>query len=280
MKVDVWSALGDIIERQRPVGQDIERRDDGLAYCISCGGAKEKRIMIAGQERVVPCLCKCEKEKRDKEKAEEAARQEMLRVRDLKASSGMDKKLRGASFSAFEETDDNRAVLALAKKYTGNFKGMEERNQGLLFYGSVGTGKSYTAACIANALMEEQVSVIMTSFVKILLDIRGTEDEAGYMTMLNRPRLLIIDDLGAERNTEYALEKVYGIIDNRVRAEKPMILTTNLSLEEMMECRDIRYQRIYDRILEVCYPVEMNWKSFRRRTAAERFNEMKRFMEG
>ena len=59
-------------------------------------------------------------------------------------------------------------------------------------------------------------------------------DEAAYIGMLNACSLLIIDDLGAERNTDYALEKVYNVIDSRVRADKPMILTTNLTFDEMM----------------------------------------------
>ena len=192
----------------------------------------------------------------------------------------MDSRLRGASFAEYEKTAENVKILRMAKRYVENFKDMEKKSQGLLLYGSVGTGKSYTAACIANALMEKSTTVIMTSFVKVLSDIGSAQDEASYLADLNRPRLLIIDDLGAERSTEYALEKVYNVVDSRVRSDKPMILTTNLTLEEMMESRDIRYQRIYDRILEVCFPVEMKWKSFRRRTAAERFNEMMKLMEG
>ena len=93
-------------------------------------------------------------------------------------------------------------------------------------------------------------------------------------------KLLILDDLGTERNTDYALEKVYNIIDSRSRASKPMILTTNLSLDEMMDATDIRYKRIYDRILETCYPVEISGDSFRMQSAAQRFDRMAEFMEG
>lgn len=156
---------------------------------------------------------------------------------------------------------------------------MKEKNQGLLLYGPVGTGKSYTAACIANALMEQSVTVVMTSFVKILQDIQSVGNEANYIQILNSASLLIIDDLGAERNTDYALEKVYNIIDSRSRTDKPMILTTNLELSDMLECTDIRYKRVYDRIFETCYPVEMKGKSFREIEAAQRFEEMQKFLE-
>lgn len=81
----------------------------------------------------------------------------------------------------------------------------------------------------------------MTSFVKILQNIQK-QDEAEYIAMLNSAKLLILDDLGTGRNTDYALEKVYNIIDSCSRVSKPMVLTTNLSLDEMMDATDIRYK--------------------------------------
>jgi DNA replication protein DnaC len=150
----------------------------------------------------------------------------------------------------------------------------------LLFWGDVGTGKSFTAACIANELIQREQSVIMTSFVKILQDLWDKKtDEQGYMAKFERVSLLIIDDLGAERNTDYALEKVYNVIDSRYRSGKPMILTTNLSLSEIMDTMDMRYKRVYDRILEICYPVHAVGKSFRITEAAKRFDEMKQYFQ-
>ncbi len=115
-------------------------------------------------------------------------------------------------------------------------------------WGDVGTGKSYTAAAIANALMERRVSVIMTSLIKILSKVGNTGVCEDTIENLNRPQLLILDDFGAERSTDYVLENVYNIIDSRYRSGKPLILTTNLTLEEMKRTDDRRYQRIYDRI--------------------------------
>lgn len=266
--------------RKNQVAEDDYMGDDGLIHCGKCHGAKEKILTFNTKTHKVPVLCACRIAERQKEEAERAAREEMARISRIKAASLMDSRLRNATFNEYEESTDNGKVLRLAQRYAEQFEEMERKNQGLLFYGTVGTGKSFTAACIANSLMDKGISVIMTSFVKVLSDIRSTEDEAQYLAGLNRPKLLIIDDLGAERGTEYALEKVYNVVDSRVRANKPMILTTNLTLDEMMNSRDVRYQRIYDRILEVCFPVEMSWKSYRRRSAAERFTEMQKLMEG
>ena len=100
------------------------------------------------------------------------------------------------------------------------------------------------------------------------------------MSALMEAKLLILDDMGSERSTDFALEKIYNVIDSRSRTSRPMIITTNVSLDEMLSEPDIRFKRIYDRIFETCYPVEMPGDSFRRITAAERFDAMQKFMEG
>ena len=124
------------------------------------------------------------------------------------------------------------------------------------------------------------IPVVMTSFVKILQNIQGNPDEEEkIMAGLNVAKLLIIDDLGAERSTDYALEKVYNIIDSRYLSGKPLILTTNMTLKEMQETQDIRYKRIYDRIFEMCFPVRFAGRSWREKVAAKRFDEMKNLME-
>lgn len=190
-----------------------------------------------------------------------------------------DKKYREVTFDKYEVREENKKVFEMAKKYADRFQDMYKKNQGLLLYGPVGTGKSFTAACIGNYLLDNAKPVIMTSFVKILQDIWENDREAEYITILNSASLLIVDDLGTERETDYALEKVYNIIDSRVRANKPMIITSNLELNDMMECEDIRKKRIYDRILECCYPMYVGGKSFRMMKAAQRFDEMKDFLE-
>lgn len=253
--------------------------EDGLVYCGVCGKNKQLRISFGDKEHVVRCLCKCEVKDLEEKKRQEEYEEQMRRINRLKDASMMDSKFRNVTFDKYEVRDENIKAFGLAKKYAERFHEMYGKNQGILLYGPVGTGKSYTAACIANYLLGNMKSVIMTSFVKILQDIWDENKEAEYITILNSASLLIIDDLGTERETDYALEKVYNIIDSRVRANKPMIITSNLELKDMMDCDDIRKKRIYDRILECCYPVFVGGKSFRMLKAAERFDEMKDFLE-
>ncbi len=253
--------------------------EDGLVYCGKCGSRKQLRVKFGDKTHVVRCVCKCESKELEEKKRQEEYEEQMRRINRLKEASMMDKKYREITFDKYEVREENKKVFEMAKKYADRFQDMYKKNQGLLLYGPVGTGKSFTAACIGNYLLDNAKPVIMTSFVKILQDIWENDREAEYITILNSASLLIVDDLGTERETDYALEKVYNIIDSRVRANKPMIITSNLELNDMMECEDIRKKRIYDRILECCYPMYVGGKSFRMMKAAQRFDEMKDFLE-
>ena len=253
--------------------------EDGLVYCGKCGSRKQLRVKFGDKTHVVRCVCKCESKELEEKKRQEEYEEQMRRINRLKEASMMDKKYREVTFDKYEVREENKKVFEMAKKYADRFQDMYKKNQGLLLYGPVGTGKSFTAACIGNYLLDNAKPVIMTSFVKILQDIWENDREAEYITILNSAALLIIDDLGTERETDYALEKVYNIIDSRVRANKPMIITSNLELNDMMECEDVRKKRIYDRILECCYPMYVGGKSFRMMKAAQRFDEMKDFLE-
>lgn len=256
---------------------------DGLLYCGQCNTRKEREIIwFDGKPKKVPVMCKCRAEEERLKKEQMQKEEEMRSIQRAKISSMMDDTFRTACFANYQIRNGNERHLKVAKKYCIEFGKMYERNQGLLFWGTVGTGKSYTAACIANYLLEANTSVVMTSFVRILQEMQGfdREREETFTNKLNSVKLLIIDDLGAERSTDYALEKVYGIIDNRYRAKKPLILTTNLTLRQMQEATDIRYARIYDRIFEMCYPMEFSGVSWRKREAAQRYEEIRKILEG
>lgn len=258
--------------------------EDGLIHCGKCHGKKQTRLPVSaftrGKEKIVHCICRCQIEANERRKEEEERKKAMERIERLKNASLINDKLRNARFCTFQKDDNNQKVYTLAEQYVKKFDEMYRERQGLLFWGNVGTGKSYTAACIANELLERNIPVVMTSFVKILQNILGNpEEEKVVMNRLNDARLLVIDDLGTERNTDYALEKVYNIIDSRYRVGKPLILTTNMTVKEMQDTTDIRYKRIYDRIFEMCFPVRVPGRSWREKEAEKRFDEMKKLME-
>lgn len=263
--------------------------EEGLLVCGVCGEQRQKFIDFAApteddpnhtKKLKVATMCRCEREVEERRKREKQNEEDMERIRKLKKASLMDEKLSGATFRNFKPTKYNARNLKLCQRYAEKFDLMLEKNQGLLFWGDVGTGKSFAAACIANYLLERKSPVIMTSFVKLLEVIQASrEEEPAILNRLGYAKLVIFDDLGAERGTDYALEKVYNIIDSRYRKSLPMILTTNLTIEEMKRDMDIRYSRIYDRIFEICYPMQFTGPSWRKTEASRRFDEMKKLLE-
>ena len=153
---------------------------------------------------------------------------------------------------------------------------MREKNVGLLLWGGVGTGKSYTAGCIANALMEQEVAVCMTNFARIMNELNSTF--AGRNEVVDKLcsyPLLVIDDFGMERGTEYALEQIYNTIDSRYRSRKPLIVTTNLTLTELKNPQDTAHARIYDRLLELCTPIACTGPSMRKNIGQAKLNLLK-----
>lgn len=271
---------------QRSIDANPEKEgdfiQDGVLHCGVCKEAKREDFEWHGLHALTSRDCKCIRDAKERAEKQKRYEERMARVEYLRGNSLMDEKFLKTTFKNFDITEDNRTIYNACVKYCKSFQQMFDDNQGLLFYGSVGTGKSFTAACIGNYLMGQLRPVVMTSFVKLLERFSSFKmnDDQRLIEQLTEPDLLILDDLGAERDTDFALEKVYAVIDDRYRAGKPIILTTNLTLKEMKENTDIRYARIYDRVFEMCYPIKFDGISRRRMVARDRFNKMKAFFEG
>ena len=257
---------------------------EGLLVCGKCKKRRQTFVMASDptpdepdRKRPVKVTTQCDCDKRRELEEKKAAENKaaMERVNRLKDASLMGERFQRAKFENLQITQYNERNLKLCRRYAERFDEMVEKKQSLLFWGNVGTGKSFAAACIANYLLDRGVPVMMTSFVKLLSLIQnGDEKEADIISRLNSAKLVIFDDLGAERNTDYALEKIYNIIDSRYQRELPIIFTTNLTITEMKNETDNRYKRIYDRVFENIYPMQFTGPSWRRKEASRRFEEM------
>ena len=170
----------------------------------------------------------------------------------------------------FENDNGKCPVLEKAKAYVSNWEKMKEKNCGLIFLGDVGTGKTFAAACIANALTDEGVTVRMTSFNNALKAVFASDDKDKVFDELCSYDLLILDDFGAERDTSYAVEQLYNLIDKRYISGKPLIITTNLSYKELKNPENMNYKRIYDRILEMCVAIVFRGENMRKAVAKEK----------
>ena len=199
-------------------------------------------------------------------KAAEERQRRMERIKRRKAQGLQDRYLYDYTFS---NDNGQNPLMDKAHAYVENWKEAYKSNIGLLLFGDVGTGKSFFAGCIANALLDQDVPVLMTNFPTILNRLTGmfSEDRSEFIASFDEYDLLIIDDLGVERSTEYAMEQMFFVIDSRYRSRRPMIITTNLNLSELKNPPDLAHARIYDRILERCAPILFDGKNFREENA-------------
>ena len=233
--------------------------------------------MLQGKIFLPSILCKCQREIYEQEEAQRMLREKQLEIEHLRASGLQDKALYGYTF---DKDNGMNPEIKLAHNYVDNWEKMKSTASGLLLWGDVGTGKSFFAGCIANALLEKGVPVLMTNFSRILNTLTGMhfEDRNQFIDSLNQYSLLIIDDLGIERNSEFALEQVFNVIDSRYRSKKPLIVTTNLTLQELNTPSDLPHKRIYDRILERCVPVRINNRNIRQENASANLQEAKKLL--
>lgn len=265
----------DDIEKRAAESIKAEQGDyivDGLLYCAKCKTPKQCRIEILGKERTPFCLCKCEAEKREREEAEIKRAEFEKHIKKLRAAAFPESDMRDWTF----ENDDrgNEKVSTVARNYVENFGKMREDGKGLLLFGTVGTGKTYIAACIANALIDKGYPVLMTNFARIRNTAQGLFDgRQEYFDSLNRFPLLILDDLSAESKSDYMQEIVYNVIDSRYRAGLPVIVTTNLTSEELKHPADVTNQRTFSRLFEMCIPLEVKGDDRRRARLKEDFKE-------
>ena len=232
---------------------------DGLLHCLICHEKVQTEVEFKGIKKRVRCICSCRK--KEIEASNERDRLDHIeRQRNICFSEREMKKW------CFSNDDRRNAEISDAMmKYVANFEDFKKQGTGLLLYGDVGTGKTFYGACIANELIDRGYTVLMTNFAKLTNTLQGMmEGKQNYIDSLNKYNLLIIDDLGIERKTEFVQELVYNITDSRYRTGLPFIITTNLSLMEISNPSDIAYARIYDRILERCFPVKVAGMSRRK----------------
>lgn len=206
-----------------------------------------------------------ELEQREKELDKERIKNKIKKYKDI---SVIDRKLLNADFKTAEQDKH----IKLCQKYAEKFVKIGTAPQGLLLHGSVGTGKTFASACISNYLMENGKTVLVMNLGLYLIKLKKEWDEAesNVLEYVKHCDLLVIDDFGVEKVTEFVLDKAFALIDTRYRAEKPLIITTNLSLKEIT---DKFGSRISDRLQEMCYPLRVEGQSKRLNRKRDEFLE-------
>lgn len=276
--MDINNTFDEIIEQGKmnikAEPGDYINEEDGLLYCGKCHTKKQTIVNIFGRIRKPMCVCTCEAERMEAKKKEEERQEFERKVKRLRRSGFPKSEMAEWTF----ENDDmkNPKITKAMENYANNFHDFMKKGQGLLLYGNCGTGKTYAACEVANALIDEGYPVLATNFARLTNTLQGMyEGKQTYIDSLNGFSLLIIDDLGAERTSEFMQEMIYTIIDSRYRAGLPMIITTNMDISKIKNPANVEQARIYDRIIERCFPIKVTGESRRRGKIKENYNHLK-----
>ena len=273
--------LNDIKDKAKQyvfAADDYEK--DGLMYCAKCNTPKQMRIksLSSGNEEIIYCTCSCQQDEYKKKQEWYNKEQRLRQIESIRLSGIKDSQLLNCRFN--KDMFPHSAHSIQCRNYCDNWEKNLKANNGLLFFGTVGTGKTFYAGCILNEILERYVvSVKATSLSNLMNGIFSASDKNEYIQKnIQEPMLLLIDDLGTERDTSYSAERIFEIIDERYKTKKPTIFTTNLTYAYMKNPTKLNEQRIFDRILEMCIPINFDGESIRKINANQKLKKAKEFL--
>ena len=226
------------------------------------------------------CNCKSAVEERNKielEKQKELEKQyEEFRKQEynkkIKQYYGTDfitEQFKSKTLDTFMVNEENRKTKLAAQKFLYKFKDMKK---GIIFMGKNGTGKTHISMAISNELMKENIPVIfgtLTDLVAKYSKCYKEHTEIELTKLYSKVDLLVIDDLGVESMNDWMLSKLFVIINERMKNELPIIITTNYNLEELRKRLSIPNKvcetpnSIISRLCSICYRVECKGKDYR-----------------
>lgn len=256
--------------------------------CQYCGKElKDNRIQIKigevmsyisiGYEK---CDCKNaqrdykqQKIKMEKIKRLKAEKEKQERIKQLYTKSGMPTRLKGYTFSNFKVNSTNQKQWLKAQEYAQ--KCLSGKTQGSLFIaGKVGAGKTHLASSIANAFILDEKPVIFGTLINLLGEIKDSykddsETEGNIIRRYSSIPLLVIDDLGKEKPSEWTLEKLFTIINNRYENNLPVVITTNYNRDQLTErlsngSNDVIAESIISRLYAMCSGIYLGGKDKRK----------------
>lgn len=188
-------------------------------------------------------------------------------------NSKMSKRNLNYKFDNFEVNSNNKKVYQSLKEYSEKLANSVER-KGLILVGNNGVGKTHLACSIANELIKNGIPIIYGTLINLLAELKNTYDvdnnisEMEIIKLYEKVDLLIIDDLGKEKPSEWGLEKLFTIINSRYENNLPVIITTNYDQNSLIDRLSINGEietakSIISRLYEMCYLVKIEDRDHR-----------------
>ena len=270
--IDIIPQNGDVTDMT-----DCEERD-GKMYCKKCGTLRQIEINVFGTSRKVWCLCQCQAQEEADIKLKLQTDMSIMQIRHLRELALADPDFKNCTF---DKDNGKQPRMKECRKYARDFKMHLEKQSGLLLLGPCGTGKTFASKCIANRLIDSGYPVLVTNFGRIAESVTaaGFEERGEYYDSLMKYPLLVIDDMGRERESDFMMEIIQRVIDDRDRSGKPMIVSTNFTAQDINNPRNDNWARIFSRIMKTCYPLKFDGDDNRAEMGMKRNAEMKKYFE-
>lgn len=278
MVVDLKQLISDIV---------IDTNDKMHKQCKFCGKLLDLKDYMALYENnyieniaTAYSRCNCDEANKIWKIYDEFIEKEKLKEFNLKQidklfqNNNLGKRQLNSTFENYKITNKNKKAYENAKKYANKLIN-GETDKGLFITGTYGVGKTYLASCIANETIKNKNTVVFGTLIQLLDYIKDTYKDSSvsdkeYLNLYSSVDLLIIDDLGKEKPTEWVLEKLFLIVNNRYNNYLPIVITTNYNRNQLRErlCVNKNYSMvdsIISRLYEMCGGIEIKDEDHRMR---------------
>lgn len=256
------------------------RLDDRV--CAHCGRelaaeffefppALQRKYGKTGEWYYHPCTPECEQ--KDERREWELMRRD-ARIVSLREKSGLSKRLKRHTFATFKPYVSQGAARAFEKveEYLASWDENQEEGRGLYLCGGVGTGKTHLAVAVMSELIRrKRVPSLFVTTPEFLDNLRGTYNDPGrdldeWMDAVKNADFLVLDDLGAEKPTDWVRERIFVLVNHRYREQLPTVFTSNTGPKDLA---DQLGERTASRIIAMCDWIALEGEDYRETAVRE-----------